>query len=151
MLPIANQTGKKGGKVGKKGKSKFGAPGPDGHGDVQVNLIVDPKAFQPLGMDDLSDEDGEEDGDGDSLDKGGGMMPGGYEYWERERSRRKKRRQRRRRGLVEGLKMEEEWKAARSWAKKITAVDVIGLILWSGAFVFIMIGQRCPSGSYRGW
>ncbi len=149
VLPITGQTGKKGGKAGKKGKSKFGSPGPNEHGDVQVNLIVDPKAFQPPGTDDLSDE--EEDEENDSSDEGSGMMPGGFGYEERERSRRKKRKRRRRRGLVEGLKMEEEWKAARSWAKKITVVDVVGLVLWSGAFVFIMIGQRCPSGGYGGW
>jgi len=148
VLPITGQTGKKKGKAGKRGKSKFGAPGPNGHGEVQVNLIVDPKAFQPPDTDDLSDEEEDED---DSLDEGSGMMPGGFGYEDRERSRRKKRKRRRRRGLVEGLKMEEEWKAARSWVKKITVVDVIGLILWGGAFVFIMIGQRCPSGGYGGW
>jgi hypothetical protein len=127
----------------KKGKNK-----PEGHGpgDVQVNLIVDPEAFQPPDAD-ISDDD-EDDG---SLDEGSQMMPGSFGYEERERARRKKKRRTRRRGLMEGLRMEEQWKVARSWIKKVTAVDVAGLVLWSAAFVFIMLGQRCPSGKYNGW
>jgi len=150
VLPVTTPGGKKSWKGGKKGKGKYGAPGGSvGPGDVQVNLIVDPKAFQPPGTDDLDDDDDEDD---DSLDEGSGMMPGGYGYEERERARRKKkRRNRRRKGVVEGLKMEEEWKVARSWAKKMTAIDVGEMILWGAAFVFIMIGERCPSGGYQGW
>jgi len=150
VLPVTAPGGKKPWKGGKKGKGKYGAAGGSvGPGDVQVNLIVDPKAFQPPGTDDLDDDDDEDD---DSVDEGSGMMPGGYGYEERERARRKKkRRNRRRKGVVEGLKMEEEWKVARSWAKKMTAIDVGEMILWGAAFVFIMIGERCPSGGYQGW
>jgi len=138
VVPVGPGT-KKGGKGAKKGKNR---PGEHAPGDVQVNLIVDPEAFQ-LPDADISD-DNEND---DSLDEGSQMMPGSFE---RERARRKKRRTRRR-GLAEGLRMEEQWKIARSWAKKVTAVDVAGLVSWGAAFVFIMLGQRCPSGKYNGW
>ncbi|KAF9532196.1 hypothetical protein CPB83DRAFT_663689 [Crepidotus variabilis] len=148
VLPVNGPGGKKGGKYkppkgGKKGKKgKYGPGG--GPGDVQVNLIVDPKAFQPPDADDETDD--EEDGVEDDE-----MIPGGFGgYDDRERARRKKKR-RRRRGIMEGMRMEEEWKVARSWLKKMTAVDAAGLILWSGIFVFILTGKKCPSGQYNGW
>lgn len=147
VLPVTGPGGKKGGKGPKKGKNKYHGPGGHGSGDVQVNLIVDPEAFQPPGAD---VSDGEEDDENGSLDEGSQMMPGGLSYEERAR-RKKKRRHRRRRGVMEGLRMEEDWKVARSWAVKITTVDVAGLVLWGAAFVFIMLGQRCPSGGYNGW
>jgi hypothetical protein len=40
----------------------------------------------------------------------------------------KKRNHKKRRGLFEGLVMEEQWLAARSWLKKMTMVDVAGFI-----------------------
>ena len=140
VLPVSGPGAKKGGKGAKKGKK---IPGGNGPGDVQVNLIVDPEAFQPPDADDSDDDE-----DDDSMDEGSQMMPGSFE---RERARRKKRRRTRRRGLMEGLRMEEQWKVARSCTKKVTAVDVAGLILWSAAFVFIMLGERCPGEKYNGW
>ncbi|KAF8969705.1 hypothetical protein BDZ97DRAFT_1794745 [Flammula alnicola] len=131
-------------KGGHKGKGKYGPPGAQ---DVQVNLIVDPGAFHPPEA-----SDSESDDEGNSLDEA--MMPGGYGGYDnrQKHDRRKKRnRNRRRRGVFEGLAMEEEWRAARSWAKKVAAVDVAGLVFWGATFVFIMTGKKCPSGGFNGW
>jgi len=107
VLPVTAPGGKKPWKGG-----KYGAAGESvGPGDVQVNLIVDPKAFQPPGTDDL-DDDGDE-----------------------RAMRRKKRRNRRWKGVIEGLKIEEKWKVARSWAKNMTAIDVGEMVLCGAAFV----------------
>lgn len=144
VLPVGG-AGKKNKKPkgGNKGKGKYGHPG--AQGDVQVNLIVDPTAFQPP---EASESDSEDDYD--SLDEA--MMPGGLRYDDRQQARRKKRnRNRRRRGVFEGLAMEEDWRAARSWAKKVAMVDAAGIVLWGAAFVFIMTGKKCPSGGYNGW
>jgi hypothetical protein len=144
VLPVGGP-GKKNKKPkgGNKGKGKYGRPG--AQGDVQVNLIVDPTAFQPP---EASDSDSEDDYD--SLDEA--MMPGGLRYDGRQQARRKKRnRNRRRRGVFEGLAMEEDWRAARSWAKKVAMVDAVGIVLWGAAFVFIITGKKCPSGGYNGW
>jgi len=49
-LPVSAPGGKKSWKGDNKGKGKYGAVGGSvGPGDVQVKLIVDPKAFQPPG------------------------------------------------------------------------------------------------------
>ncbi|KAF8212077.1 hypothetical protein K438DRAFT_1805920 [Mycena galopus ATCC 62051] len=132
-LPGAKKAKKpKGGKKGKKGQP--GMPG-----DVQVNLIVDPNAFGRPGGDD--DEDTTEDEDGE------GSVPGAFD----PAAARRKRKRAKRRSVFAGLAMEEDWKRARSWAKKVTAVDVLGIILWGAVFVFILIGKRCPSGDFQGW
>ncbi|KAF9053048.1 hypothetical protein BJ165DRAFT_1400404 [Panaeolus papilionaceus] len=135
VLPVggAGKKGKKD-KGSKKGGGKYGPQGQD----VQVNLIVDPTAFQPP-----EESDTESEGEYDEE-----AMPGSFE--ERQHTKRRKR-NRRRRGVFEGLAMEADWKAARSWLKKITAMDVAGIVLWGAAFVFIMIGQRCPAGEFDGW
>ncbi|KAJ7621621.1 hypothetical protein DFH06DRAFT_1233100 [Mycena polygramma] len=136
VLPVSGLPGgkkhkPKGGKKGKKGKD--GMPG-----DVQVNLIVDPNAFgRPQ---DEDDDDTDEDDEG-------GSVPGGFD----PAAARRKRKRAKRRSVFAGLAMEEDWKRARSWAKKITAVDVLGLVLWGATFVFILIGKRCPSGGFEGW
>ncbi|KAF9477532.1 hypothetical protein BDN70DRAFT_881102 [Pholiota conissans] len=141
VLPVG-QAGdkKKKPKPGKKGNGKYGPPGVQ---DVQVNLIVDPMAFQPPEASD--EEDDEEDEE---------TIPGGYGPYDnhKQKERRKRRNcQRRRRGVFEGLAMEEQWRLARTWAKKVTMVDVAGLVLWGAAFVFIMTGKKCPSGGFNGW
>ncbi|KAF8077754.1 hypothetical protein FPV67DRAFT_1462886 [Lyophyllum atratum] len=132
VLPVQ---GLPGGKKGKKKKGKNKGKGQNmGQGDVQVNLIMDPEVFGRR-EEEESEEDDEEWGEGISGSYGTG---------------RKKRRPRRR-GVFAGLAMEENWKRARAWAKKIAFVDVAGLILWGAAFVFILIGKRCPSGGFEGW
>ncbi|KAF8203028.1 hypothetical protein BJ912DRAFT_1037562 [Pholiota molesta] len=119
--------------------------GPPGAQDVQVNLIVDPTAFQPP---DASESESDEENEDEEA------MPGSYGQYDnlQQKERRKRRnRQRRRRGIFEGLAMEEQWRTARSWAKTVAMVDVAGLVFWGAAFVFIMIGKRCPSGGFNGW
>ncbi|KAF7294813.1 hypothetical protein MIND_01019000 [Mycena indigotica] len=137
VLPVSGLPGSK--KKAKKAKrGKKGMPMPGG-GDVQVNLIVDPNAFggRPEDDDDTDDE----------LDDDGGSVPGSFD----PASARRKRKRAKRRSVFAGLAMEEAWKAARSWLKKITAVDTFGLILWGAVFIFILIGKRCPSGGFDGW
>ncbi|KAJ7172326.1 hypothetical protein C8R46DRAFT_1085541 [Mycena filopes] len=131
-LPGGKKNKPKGGKKGKKGQP--GMPG-----DVQVNLIVDPNAFGAGRRDDDDDDDTDEDEDG--------SVPGSFD----PAAARRKRKRAKRRSVFAGLAMEEDWKRARSWAKKITAVDVLGIILWGAVFIFILIGKRCPSGGFDGW
>lgn len=121
----------KGGKKGKKGQPPVG--------DVQVNLIVDPTMFSAGQQETESDEE-EEDADW------AGSMPGGFDS-----SRRKRRRNAPRRSVFAGLAMEEQWKWARGWTKKITAIDVAGMVTWGAVFVFILVGKRCPIGGFDGW
>ncbi|KAJ6525606.1 hypothetical protein B0H19DRAFT_1042337 [Mycena capillaripes] len=132
VLPVSGLPG------GKKNKAKGGKKGKEGMpGDVQVNLIVDPNAFgRPQDEDDDTDEDDE-----------AGSVPGSFD----PAAARRKRKRAKRRSVFVGLAMEEDWKRARSWAKKITAVDVLGLVLWGATFIFILIGKRCPSGGFDGW
>lgn len=136
VLPVQGLPGgKKGGKgkAGKKGKKGGQNQGP---GDVQVNLIVDPSAFRQ----DEPETTDEEDEDWD------GSMPGGYGS-----SRNKRRRTPKRRSVFAGLQMEQQWKVARAWMKKVTFFDVFALIIWGAIFVLIMLGPRCPAGTFDGW
>ncbi|TFK30219.1 hypothetical protein FA15DRAFT_663606 [Coprinopsis marcescibilis] len=139
---------------GKKGK-KRGYPG---GGDVQVNLIVDPNAFGlQAGEDDLSS----------SSDEGDGGTPGSvgildrynpFDSARRERERernRTKRKRNRRKTLLASLKLEEEWRHARSWLRIVSTFDAFAFILWGVAFGFVLAGKRCPTGGseggYGGW
>jgi hypothetical protein len=63
----------------------------------------------------------------------------------------KRRRKETREEAFAGLAMEAEWKRARAWAKKIAFADVAGVVVWGAVFVFVLIGQRCPSGGFDGW
>ena len=144
VLPVPGGDGggkKKGGGGGKRGK-KGGKGKGGGGGDVQVNLIVDPHAFNFDPDHDDEDNIGESDNDDD------GGMPGGFSP---PKPRSKGRGRQRRRGILAGLAMEESWRHARGWAKKLAVVDVAGVVLWGGAFVFILLGRRCPSGGFSGW
>ena len=145
VLPVPGGGGgggkKKGGGGGKRGK-KDGKGKGGGGGDVQVNLIVDPHAFNFDPDHDDEDNIGESDNDDD------GGMPGGFSP---PKPRSKGRGRQRRRGILAGLAMEESWRHARGWAKKLAIVDVAGVVLWGGAFVFILLGKRCPSGAFSGW
>ncbi|GLB34761.1 hypothetical protein LshimejAT787_0203260 [Lyophyllum shimeji] len=131
VLPVQ---GLPGGKKGKKKGAKKGNGPHAGQGDVQVNLIVDPQVFGRR-----EDEESEED-----EREWGESIPGSYDTA-------RKRRRPRRRGIFAGLAMEEQWKQARGWAKKLAFVDVAGLVLWGATFIFILIGKRCPSGGFEGW
>lgn len=130
VLPVNAMPGGK--EHGKKAKKK-GKSGGRGQGSVQVNLIVDPQMFK--GHDDVESEDGEWNGSmADTYDG----APG-------------RKRRTARRSVFVGLALEEDWKQARSFAKKLSVVDAAGLMLWGAAFVLILIGKRCPSGSFQGW
>jgi len=142
VLPVQGMPGGKKAKKGqgdKKGKKGKGGGG-GGMGDVQVNLIVDPHAFG------RREEEESDDGvDGDDWD---GSVPGAYDAGSASAKRKRKRP---RRSVFAGLAMEEEWKKARAWAKKVALFDAVGMVLWGAAFVFILIGKRCPSGGFEGW
>ncbi|KZT26543.1 hypothetical protein NEOLEDRAFT_1063065 [Neolentinus lepideus HHB14362 ss-1] len=139
VLPVQHLPGgkkAKGTKGGKKGGKKGQA---QEMGDVQVNLIVDPSMFMPGGMGrDAEEEEEHSEDDGSAYGSQAGKA-------NRPRKRPK------RRGVFEGLALEESWKAARKWAKKVTMFDVGMLVLWSAEFGFVMWGKRCPSGKYEGW
>ncbi|KAJ3891592.1 hypothetical protein GG344DRAFT_47039 [Lentinula edodes] len=127
VLPVQSLPG---GKNHKKAKGKKGRKGQGANtGDVQVNLIVDPNMFGGQRDDDDEEEEGDEE-DENGLGGGGGAK---------------------RRSVFVGLAMEEEWKKARSFAKKIMAFDIFGVVLWGTVFVVIMMGKRCPIGRYEGW
>ena len=129
VLPVqAMPGGKHGGKKGNK-KERKGATSRE-HGNVHVNLIIDPHMFG-------KEEDNEnEDGGLPGTHNG---APG------------RKKQMAQRRSVFAGLALEEDWKRARSYAKKLSALDAVGLTVWGAAFVFILIGQRCPSGGFEGW
>ena len=127
VLPVPGGDGggkKKGGGGGKRGK-KGGKGKGGGGGDVQVNLIVDPHAFN------FDPDHDDEDNIGESGDDDDGGMPGGFSP-PKPRSKGRERHQRRR-GVLARLAMEESWRHARRWAKKLAVVDVAGVVLWGGA------------------
>ena len=107
-----------GGKRGKKGGKGKGGGGAGG--DIQVNLIVDPHAFN---FDPYHDD---EDNIGESDDDDGGML-GSFPLPEPRRKGRG--RHQRRCGILAGLVMEESWRHARGWAKNLAIVDVAGVVL----------------------
>lgn len=128
VLPVQGLPGQKNGKKKKKGQKG------DGDG-VQVNLIVDPSMFGGAA------HDGPDDDYATTED---GSMPGGYNASHTRRPPR-------RRGVFAGLALEEDWRHARSWRKKIAFVDAVCLVLWGAEFVLILLGKRCPSGKFSGW
>jgi len=131
VLPVQGLPGGQDKKKGKKGKKGGG-----GQGDVQVNLIVDPDMFGNQREDEGSEGEDEEDGY---------SVPGGFD------SRRRARRRRPRRGVFAGLAMEEQWRSARAWLKKIMVFDILGVVIWGAEFLLILMGKRCPSGQFNGW
>lgn len=127
VLPIQGIPGGKKEKKKDKKKGKKGVNREQGKQDnVQVNLIVDPYLFR-------KEDDESEDGEWD------------------DRTPKRKKRTPRRRSFFAGLALEEDWKQARAFTKKLSMVDIAGLTLWGAAFVFILIGKRCPSGGFEGW
>jgi hypothetical protein len=116
---------------GNKAKKKKGKKGKQEQGDVQVNLIVDPTMFGSLRPDD--EENANFDELSSSLNQTGA-------------SGRPKRR-----SIFEGLAIEEEWKAARKELKQMLFLDTVCFFLWGAEFVWILIRERCPPGSFNGW
>ena len=116
---------------GEKAKKKRGKKGKQERGDVQVNLVVDPTMFGSLRPDD------EESSNLDELSTS---------FSQTGTSGRPKRR-----SIFEGLAIEEEWKAARKELKQMLFLDIICFFLWSVEFIWILIRERCPPGSFNGW
>jgi hypothetical protein len=153
VLPVASQNGK-------DGKKKKGKKGQQNGGDVQVNLIVDPTMFGGRHHDEEDEED-EEEGEFNEWDdwaEDTSSMPGGYVPSSSNHSNRsqrpkpkKRRRPARRRNFMASLAMEEDWKRARAWLKKIAIIDGVGCVVWAAIFVYILIGKRCPAGGFNGW
>ena len=116
---------------GDKAKKKKGKKGKREQGDVQVNLIVDPTMFGSLRPDD------EENANLDELSSS---------FSQTGVSGRPKRR-----SIFEGLALEEEWKAARKELKQMLFLDTVCFFLWGVEFIWILIRERCPPGSFNGW
>jgi hypothetical protein len=114
-----------------KAKKKKGKKGKQGQGDVQVNLIVDPTIFGSLRPDD------EENGTLDELSSS---------FSQSGVSGRPKRR-----SIFQGLAIEEEWRAARKELKQMLFLDTVCFFLWSAEFIWILMRERCPPGSFNGW
>ncbi|KIP12273.1 hypothetical protein PHLGIDRAFT_32902 [Phlebiopsis gigantea 11061_1 CR5-6] len=131
VLPVPGMPGGKKAKTGKKGKNAGE--------NVQVNLIVDPGLFGGRREDEHSEDDGDTESDY--------TIPGSFG----SRSRGRHRRRGRRRGVFAGLALEAEWKEARKRLKWNTAADAVMFLVWGALFVYILLGKRCPSGSFDGW
>jgi len=125
VLPVQGLPGDKAKKKkkGKKGKQE--------QGDVQVNLIVDPTIFGSLRPDD------EENANLDELSSS---------FSQSGTSGRPKRR-----SIFEGLAIEEEWRAARKELKQMLFLDTVCFLLWFAEFIWILMRERCPPGSFNGW
>jgi len=123
VLPVQGLSGEKAKKKKRKGKKE--------QGDVQVNLIVDPTMFGTLHPDD------EENANLDELSSS---------YSQSGTSGRPKRRT-----IFEGLAIEEEWRAGRKELKQMLFLDTVCFFLWSGEFIWILMRERCPPGSFNGW
>ncbi|OBZ69225.1 Phosphopantetheine adenylyltransferase [Grifola frondosa] len=130
VLPVQSLPG--GNKHGKGGKKKKG--GGEGGEGVQVNLIVDPTMFGGGNREQEDEDDGSD-------------VP----FSSHSSSAGRRRRAPRRRGIFAGLAMEAQWKRARKMMKWGMAVDMVVMLLWGTEFVLILLGQRCPSGSFDGW
>ncbi|KAF8507905.1 hypothetical protein BU17DRAFT_78034 [Hysterangium stoloniferum] len=128
MMVLPVQSGQKKKKKGKKGKG-------NGTADVHVNLIVDPSMFPGGRRDDYgSDDEGNFDGSQASSRKRGPRNGGNA-----------------RRSVFQGLALEKEWIAARSFLKKMFVVDILCLIVSAAVFIFVLFGKRCPPGQFNGW
>jgi len=149
VLPVQSLPGGKQNKKARGGKGKKGKGAQMGGGDVQVNLIVDPNIFG--GNKDEDDDEEEEEEEEAMWDWERSSVPGGWSSSNSNAAHKKKRKRAKRRSVFVGLAMEEEWKKARSFRKKIMAFDIFGVIIWGAVFVIILLGKRCGIGEYDGW
>ena len=125
VLPVQGLPGEK------ETKKRKGKKGKQEQGDVQVNLIVDPTILGSLRPDD------EENANLDELSSS---------FSQSGASGRPKRRT-----IFEGLAIEEEWRAARKELKRMLFLDSVCFFLWSAEFIWILMRERCPPGSFDGW
>lgn len=149
VLPVQGLPGGKQNKKAKGGKGKKGNGTHMGGGDVQVNLIVDPNIFG--GNRDEEDEEDDDEEEETMWDWERSSVPGGWSSSNSNSGQKKKRKRAKRRSVFVGLAMEEEWKKARSFTKKIMAFDILGVLIWGTVFVIILLGKRCGIGEYDGW
>lgn len=144
VLPVQHLPGGKEHKKGKK-KGKKGMQGA-GQGDVQVNLIVDP------GMFGHGDSSSDEEEDNYSTPGGwDGSQWGGSSSARSGKHKAKRGRRARRRSVFAGLVMEEDWRRARGTLRRILVFDIVALLAWAAEFIYILIGERCPTNQFDGW
>lgn len=133
MLPIqAINSDRKGNKARKAGRKK-GLNAAGTVGDVQINLIMDPRVLNY--PDSLPGENG-------SLDSRGLISDASSPQGARRTVRR---------SHWHGLAMERAWNMARSRLKRVIIYDALMFIIWCVEFGFVIIGPRCPIGGYLGW
>lgn len=126
---------------GGNGKKRKG--GKKGGGDVQVNLIVDPGKLQG------QQDERHKEYDQDEYDEQS-SVPGTYSPYAHRRSS-PQCRTRPRRSVFVGLAMEQQWRSARAYLKKLMFFDIACVVLWGAEFMLILIGKKCPSGAFQGW
>jgi hypothetical protein len=134
------------GKKGKKPKKGKKGNGNAGGGDVQVNLIMDPGMFTRDADNRHSDPDEDELSD----DYDNYTIPGTYSHSPSSHSR-PRRKAKPRRSIFTGLAQENAWREARGMLRKMTWVDVGGMVVWGALFVFVLVGKKCPAGEFNGW
>lgn len=121
-----------GGRPGKKPKKGKNHPGEG----VQVNLIVDPTML--LGGTGRARRNSHSDPEDDGR-------------WSDEERGSRRSGPKGRRSVIDGLRMEQDWKAARKALKWQLFVDVMLMVLWAAVFFFFLWGERCPIGGFNGW
>lgn len=57
----------------------------------------------------------------------------------------------RQKSMFEKIALETRVRRARRRLKRIMFLDVVMALLWSGVFVWILMGERCPVGGFVGW
>jgi hypothetical protein len=149
MLPVqmGMNGGKEKGKKGKKGKEGM-VPG---MGDVQVNLIIDPRMLGGHGRDRDSPPAGDDSsfypGHDPDVDPDFASGFGSSPYPPPSQNRRPTRR-----SHAYGLQLEHLWTLARSRLKKLIMYDVVMGIGWGLLFGLLAFGGGgCPTGKFGGW
>jgi len=150
MLPMQmGMTGGKGkGKKGKKGKKGMGMSGMGG--DVQVNLIIDPRMLGGHGHGPEPDFPPDDSSFYPDPDFGSSAYSPSRPSAPSHNSNP---RRPVRRSHAYGLQLERLWSLARSRLKKLIVYDVGMGIGWALQFGLIIFGGggKCPSGGFAGW
>lgn len=125
-----------GGGAGAKGRGMFGKKGKKTvHHGTTVNLIVDPSMLGKR----VDDTDSETDED-ETLDE------------EQRRRKRRRAKKRQKMGMLDNIRNQARWQAARKSLKWDCAWDVVLCLLWGAAAVMALgVGKKCPSGTAEGW
>jgi len=139
--------GGQGGGGGRKGKKrKQGMPG-----GFQVNLVVDPRAFQAANTPPKKKKKKEGSrkkarrklGTAEELDSSSSSSDSSSEEDEEET---------RRPSFVEVMRKRERRAWARKWIVRMVWFDVVMGLGWGVVFGVVMVmGKKCPVGGYAGW